>query len=256
MDQPPPIPNPSGAAVLPRMSLAARLLNVFAIPGEVFEDLRTAPRSFANWLAPVLIVTAIGMLTVLSVAKPPLIEEFLQSQRKNYDALVDANKIKRAEADQMLTLLRTLSQPAAIKIGGTLAFFVIGMLRVCGWAFVLWMLALVFLKVRLDFFKTLEIAGLATMITALSLFVNFLLAVDFGSDAPLAWSEIQARGSTPLLLILANVFSVWFVGLLANGLARLSGVLFARTFLLVLGCWIMLQTFLALLLLGGGALVK
>ena len=38
------------------MSLAARLLNVFATPGDVFDDVKVAPASTANWLVPALLL--------------------------------------------------------------------------------------------------------------------------------------------------------------------------------------------------------
>jgi hypothetical protein len=50
----------------------------------------------------------------------------------------------------------------------------------------------------------------------------------------------------PVRLILANVFSIWLVGLMAAGLAHLAEVRFSRTFLLVLGYWILFQMGLAL----------
>jgi len=40
----------------PSSSLAGRLLNVFAAPGDVFDGLKTANSSVANWLVPILIV--------------------------------------------------------------------------------------------------------------------------------------------------------------------------------------------------------
>ncbi|HLP78356.1 MAG TPA: hypothetical protein VK327_15735, partial [Candidatus Paceibacterota bacterium] len=56
IEPPPLIPNPASAgAPLPHMSLPARLLNIFAIPGEVFRDVKAAPRSLANWLVPVVL---------------------------------------------------------------------------------------------------------------------------------------------------------------------------------------------------------
>ena len=51
-------PSPTPVEVQrPPSSLAGRLLNIFATPGDVFEDLKTAQHAVANWLVPIVIVT-------------------------------------------------------------------------------------------------------------------------------------------------------------------------------------------------------
>ena len=44
----------------PAMSLGGRLLNVFATPGDVFQEVKTAKPSAANWLVPALILIAVS----------------------------------------------------------------------------------------------------------------------------------------------------------------------------------------------------
>src|ERR1035437_9333449 len=44
----------------PTMSLGGRLLNVFATPGDVFQEVKTAGVSTANWLVPALILIAVS----------------------------------------------------------------------------------------------------------------------------------------------------------------------------------------------------
>ena len=63
MDQPPPIPEPPPEAPKPpATSLLARLVNVFAAPGDVFEEVRTRPPSTANWVAPALLLIMVSWL--------------------------------------------------------------------------------------------------------------------------------------------------------------------------------------------------
>src|ERR1019366_10238802 len=40
----------------PSMSLSGRLFNVFATPGDVFQEVKTAKASAANWVVPALIL--------------------------------------------------------------------------------------------------------------------------------------------------------------------------------------------------------
>ncbi len=249
MDQPPPILNPQPAASqLPHMSLLARLLNVFAIPGEVFQDVRTAPRSFGNWLWPIVLATLVGAAIVTAIGKPALVEDFRQSQEKKYNEQVTAGKVSRADANQAIAALEWITQPTVLKTAGTLFYLGINVLRVLSWAAALWVLGTVFLKARFSFLKTLEIAGLATMISVLENVVTLFLTTGVGgTDVAMTLAQLEAKSRTPLRIIVANVFSLWLVGLMATGLARLAEVRFHRTFFAVLGYWITLQMLLALI---------
>jgi len=63
MEQTPPTIEPGPASATPaRLSLAARLINLFATPAEVFDDVRNTPPTETNWLVPALIVMVLGWL--------------------------------------------------------------------------------------------------------------------------------------------------------------------------------------------------
>ena len=251
MDQPPPLPNPRSAAA-PRapMSLLARLLNIFAIPGEVFEDVKRAPISIGNWLVPILLAAVIGATTAsLIFSQPTVVPEMRDKQIKSTNGLVEAGKMTRAEGDQMIKLVEWVTQPAVLKTASAVAAVVISIARVFWWAFILWVLGIVFLKQRFSFLKAAEVAGLATLISVLGEVVMLLLTFGFGehgANGGLTLEQLAAKQQMPVRLILANVFSIWLMGLMASGLARLAGVRFSRTFLLVFGYWILLQMGLAL----------
>ena len=55
MQEPPPEAPPP-----PTMSLGGRLFNVFATPGDVFQEVKTASNSTANWLVPALILILVS----------------------------------------------------------------------------------------------------------------------------------------------------------------------------------------------------
>ena len=56
-----PLPLPVEEVQRPASSLASRLLNVFAAPGDVFEEIRTGTPSTANWLVPLLLACLLGV---------------------------------------------------------------------------------------------------------------------------------------------------------------------------------------------------
>ena len=58
----------------PAMSLAARLLNVFAIPGEVFEVVKASRVCLGNWLLPVLLSAVVGTVSAIVILSQPAMQ--------------------------------------------------------------------------------------------------------------------------------------------------------------------------------------
>ena len=253
-ESPPDTPQP------PAMPLAARLLNVFAIPGEVFEAVRASRFSVANWLLPALLSAVVGVFTVIVVFSQPSIQkqvrELGDQQTKGLDQQVKAGKVTKADADRVRAMTAMLTRPATLKLLGSMAAVMIGVVRVFWWAFVLWLLGRVCLKVQLGYLKTLEVSGLALMISVLGTIVTLLLMVNLARmfatpSLALVVSDFDATRKSHLLLGAANVFSFWLVGVFSVGLARLAQVPFLRAAWFVFAAWVIQESFLVLL---GGVL--
>jgi hypothetical protein len=261
MDPMPPVPGSQPTPSPAPMTLAARLLNVFAIPGDVFDDVKAAERSAANWLVPVLLATVVGVISsIIIFSQPAIIQQIREQQARMYDDLAKSGKMTRADADKASDLAEKFSGPTVMKVTGSLGAMAASFARVFWWAFILWLLGLLFLKTRFSYLKALEVAGLATMISVLGSIVGLLLTVSFGKQsAPslaLAVGDFDAKNKFHLALAAANVFSLWLVGVMASGLARLAGAPFARTFMLVLAYWLALQFFLIFAMAGAMSLMK
>ena len=57
------------------MSLAARLLNVFAVPGEVFTEVKASRVCIGNWLVPALLSALVAVLTVVLIVSQPAFQQ-------------------------------------------------------------------------------------------------------------------------------------------------------------------------------------
>jgi len=102
------------------MSLAGRLLNVVAAPGEVFESIKAAPVRTANWLVPVLIACAVGIMYVLVVFSQESIQlQLREAQEKAFQQQVEAGKMTQQQADQAVAVTQRFSGPAMMKIFGS-----------------------------------------------------------------------------------------------------------------------------------------
>src|SRR5689334_20217825 len=127
---PPPIPEPQPEKPRPpAMSLAARLLNVFATPGEVFEDVKAAPSSVANWLVPAVLLAVVSVLFGIVMASQPAIRQQIREQQaKSLDQRVAAGHMTRAQADQTLDMLDKATLPIVV-----VSMPFVGLARVFWW---------------------------------------------------------------------------------------------------------------------------
>src|ERR1022692_2955688 len=247
MDERPPIPEtppmPPQAT-----SLAARLLNVFASPGEVFEEVKSGVAAISNWLVPALLSAVVGLIAVIILfSQPAFVQQSREQWASGYEGMVKAGKMSQADADKAVAVIEKFAPPM-----GCAAAVAISFARVFWWAFVLWLIGLLFLKTKFGYLKAVEVAGLATMISVLGGIVALLLSVNFGklsgANLDLLLGSSDPKNKLHPLLAVLDVFSFWLVGVMSVGLARLAGVRVARTFMLVAGYWLLLQ--FALLSLG------
>jgi hypothetical protein len=246
MEEPLPDPaTPAAAAPVARMSFFARLLNVFAVPGEVFNDVKAAPASTANWLVPVLVsALAGGLAAIIMFSQPAIQQQIKEQQAKGFDKQVEAKKMTREQADQMLAATEKFMGPTVLKIAGVLGSLFVSFVRVFWWGLVMYFLAQWFLKVKIPYMKALEVAGLSLMISVLGLLVGILLVVNLGKmfagpSLALAVENFDVQRKSHLMLGAANVFSFWFVGVIAVGLSKLAEVPLIRAMFLVFGYWVL-----------------
>lgn len=241
------------------MSLAARLLNVFAIPGEVFAGVRASRFSVGNWLIPALLSAALGVFTAIALVSQPSfqrqVENFLDHQKKTGDQLVKTGTLKQADADRALAFWRNLLTTPTLQKAITIAAGVAGGVRVFWWALILWLLGRVFLKVKFGYTKALEVVGLGLMINVLGGIVILLLMLNLPrlfstSSLTMAVRDFDPTRSSPLLLVVASLFAIWLMGVFAVGLGKLAGVPFLRAAWFVFAAWLIQEPFL--MLIGGG----
>jgi hypothetical protein len=258
MDEQPPMPN--APPPIPPTSLAARLLNIFAAPGEVFEEVKAAPSTASNWLVPTVLSAVVGVLaSFLIFSQPAIVQQLHEQQTKAIDQQVKAGKMSQADADKALPLIEKFTGPAMLKIFGSVGAVVGSFVRLFWWALVLWLAGKLFLKVNLSYLKAAEVAGLATMISMLGGIVALLLTVNLGKlfsspSLALAVSDFDAQKKSHLLLGALNVFSFWFIGVMSSGLACLAGVPFGRAMFLMLSYWVLQE--LALIFCGLGQMAQ
>jgi len=241
---------------LPSMSLTARLANIFAAPGEVFDELKTSPPRSVNWIVPLAAAIVVGITYgMLVFSQPGVLQNMREINEKKFQKMVEAGKLTQQQADQMLATTEKLMSPGFWKViwilgsvfGKPGALFLI--------ALIVWLLGRFALHGTFDYLQAVEITGLSTMITVLGGIIALLLAVIYGnmSMTPgpvLLIRHFDATNKLHLLLSALNVFSLWYIAVLSLGLARLSGTSFCKSALWLYGIWMVLA--LGPLLIFGG----
>lgn len=237
--QPDPVPRP-------RMSLAARLLNVFAIPGQVFGELKISRPTASNWLVPAVLAAAVGLISAWVILSQPAVQkQFRDRQNKLVEESVKTGKLTSQER----AMVERLTSPLVLKVAGGAGAVIGGFGNVLWWGFILWFLARRLLKVQVPFAKALEVAGLATMINVLGGIVAMLLIVNFGRagatpSLALLVKDFDSSRKGDLFAAAANVFSIWVVAVRSIGLAKLADVPFLRAAWVVFTFWVLEQLFL------------
>ena len=221
-------------------SLAAKVLDMLASPGEVFDEVIAAPPRLANWFVPTLLV-ALASLFLLRAA--------------NYEAGSVSATSKVAEAQTAATDI-TVAQPEPASVDRHR----LSALATCAGAFagtfwsalLLWLVGRVFLRTRFSYLKAVEIVALVGCIVALGAVVTALLIGITGDPATrpalsLFARHLPATSHVRLLLDTVNLFHLWAMAVLATGLSRLSSVSFKESAFWVFGYWLVARVALILL---------
>jgi hypothetical protein len=182
-------------------------------------------------------------------SQPAIVQTLKEQQEKKMDQLVKDGKMSRSDADRAIEQIDRFTGPTMLKLFGSVGSFFFTFGRMLWWGLVLMLLGRWFLHVRFPYGKSLEVAGLALMISTLGVIVSMLLVVKFerlsatpGLGMAIADFDISRKGH--LFAGAANVFSIWQVCVLAIGLSRLAGARFTKALLVIFVYWILQESVL------------
>jgi hypothetical protein len=183
------------------------MLNVLAVPGEVFERVIGAPVNLANWRAPALLVCLAGLIN--------------------------------------FTLRPNNAWGAGEPLAGSIVVIAASISGSMWTGLVLWLIGRFCLKVRFSAAKALEIAGLTGTIMALGQIATMLLAIAFGSHAhpslALLAPNLPVESGVRQSLEVFNLFDLWTAAVLCIGLSKLARVSVKEASFWVFGYWVVLR---------------
>lgn len=237
----PPTPVPPAAPPVPATSLGGRLMNVFAAPGDVFEELKAAPPHTTNWLVPAMLLIVVSWLSAgLIFSQASIRQQLSDLTNKAIDKQVEKGRIPSAQAEQARQTaekMTRLSYTVGAVVGPVFGAFA----SPFWWGLILWLSSKA-LKGGFPYMKAVEAAGLANMILVLDVIVRTLLILMTGNlfaspSLALAVKEFDPQNTVHSLLALANVMLFWVLIVRSIGLARLSGASVGKAAVWVFGIW-------------------
>ena len=229
----------------PTMSLGARLFNVLATPGEVFQAIRTTAVSNANWLVPGLLLIFVSWMGAWLIFSQDSIQQQLREiTDQAVEKQIQKGKLSEQQAEQARAMASKFGSMGT-KIAAYAAPVFVGLAIPFWWGLILWLVGTKALRADFPYMKGVEIAGLSSMVSVLDAIVRPLLILILGNifaSPSLAVFVKQFDPQNPVhgLLAVVNIMSFWVLTVRAIGLARITGAGFAKAAAWVFGVWAVL----------------
>lgn len=229
------------------MSLGARLFNVFAAPGELFEELRDQKTAHTNWLIPMLLCMVMGITFSLVVfSQPDIVASIANQQETAMAARVKAGKMTQEQADQAVERVRQFQSPTFFKMIGSLgAVFGTG-IGLAVFSVLMWILMDKILKGDVSLNKSFELCGLSSMISFVGGLLTMLVVllkgnIAAGPNAALLVPNFNQASYAHQFLGALNVMTIWYLVVLCIGASKLTRRPFGTAAFWIFGVWFVLR---------------
>lgn len=226
------------------MPLFEKVANIFAAPGELFENVRLTGPTASNWLVPLIlmIIVAIAM-SQLVISNPSLRDQMGSIIKKSMEESVQGGRMTQEQADQAYEQFASPTSTMAmiIRIVATVLGIPIVMFIV---ALAYWLLGKWGMRASAPYMKLVEVVGLTFFIGALESIVNTIMMFVMDSiyaSPSLALAvlrDFDLQNKLHMALAKINVFTIWSLAVTAVGLSKVFQRDFAKVAVLVFALWI------------------
>ena len=235
---------PTSAEPVRSMSFSEKLTNIFASPGELFENVRMTDKATSNWLVPWLVFVVVAIVMgQLIVHNASLADQLGATIKKGFDKQVQEGKMPAERADQIYeqyakpgSTMFTISQ-----VGGTV---IVSLAALFALALLYWLIGKTAMKATSSYMKVVEVIGLVFFIAALEQIVTTLMMIAMDSihatpSLGIFVSNFDMENKAHLALAKINVFTFWNLSVVGVGLSKLFQRDFPKVLVLVFAVWIL-----------------
>lgn len=218
------------------------MLDVIANPGALFDEVKTAPGCAANWLAPAVMLILVSWISGwLVLSQDPIQAKLRETAEQAADKQIERMHQTGAQAEQARAMMIRIS---LISIKGGVAFIpvVVAFATPFWGGLIVWLVGTKVFKGQFPYMKAVEVAGLANVIASLEAVVRTMLVIGLGNFFASPSLMLLVKGFNPQnpihgALGAINAVAFWGLAVRALGLARLSGVSFAKAAAWGFGIW-------------------
>ncbi|MEX1138436.1 MAG: YIP1 family protein [Bacteroidota bacterium] len=210
-------------------SLGTTIANVFASPSEAFQGLSSTSPKATNWVLPMILMAALGVLFVYLIFSNDAIKtQIFDMQAQQFEKAVAEGRMTQQEADQVRDQMQKTGMGLFMVFGSlpilifTAAYFFLG-------ALFLWLASKILWKSPLKYGKYLEAYGIASWIGVLGSVVTMGMVLGMNSmfstpSLGLLFADTYDATDTMHKFASAfNIFSVWQAVVTGIGLGSLAG---------------------------------
>jgi len=102
-------------------SLVSRLVNVFAAPGDVFDEVKSTATTIPSWLVPVVLNCIVGIIySIVVFSQDNVIQSLRETQEREMQKQVASGKMTQQQADQAIEVIDRFMGPGMMKIMGSI----------------------------------------------------------------------------------------------------------------------------------------
>ncbi|HYE33657.1 MAG TPA: YIP1 family protein [Methylomirabilota bacterium] len=225
-------------------SVWSKILNMFAAPREVFEELRASEASsVANWLTPTFLMALLAVTSAFVLfSQPAIVQAVLDQQTKQFEKQVAEKKMTADQANGARIYLEKTGA-TLFKITGSIAGAVGSGIGLLVMSTVVLTLVSFLSQEKIGFGKAMEIAALSSCIQILATIVGLCLISMkghlFATLSPgLFISDFDPENKAHLWAANINLMSFWYLAVLSLGISVVGQIKWAKAAVPVFGLWL------------------
>ena len=239
------------AAPVKPMTFTEKLANIFAAPGELFENVRLTGKTTSNWLLPMFIMILVAVIMQqIVISNPSLADQTREMISKTTETrlqkAVQEGKMTPEQAQQAREQTEAFAQPGStistvIRIVGILVVMPIVLFLI---SLVYWLVGKTAMSASAPYMKVVEVVGLTFLIGAVESIVTTVMMIGFDSlhatpSLALFVQNFSIENKLDLALAKVNVFTIWSLIVTSIGLSKLFQRDLPKVLVLVFALWVL-----------------
>jgi hypothetical protein len=238
----------AGEPTVQPMSFTDKMINVYAAPGDLFENVRLTGKTPSNWVIPMILFIAVAIgLSQLVLNNPSLNDQMSSMISKRFEENIAKQNMSPEQAEQARKAYESFMKPGSMwftisQIGGIAVMTPIALLAI---SLLYWLIGKTAMSAQAPYGKVVEVIGLTFFISIAEQVVTTLLMVIVDnihatpSAALAVLAQFNPENKLHLALAKLNVFTFWDLSVVSIGLSRLFQRDLPKVLVLVFALWLL-----------------